>query len=217
MALDPYADATYPATVMTPRSVDNLPNMTFDSEKPKVLFAEDIARLNNEAVSIETVLGANPQGGHATVAARIAAVEEIIGTIMGRVYPVGSQYVNFTDSTNPATLLGVGTWVLAAKGRVVFGKADSGTFATAGATGGEETHTLTVAEMPAHRHNFIQRPRWWGDDVLAGDSGSVYSQTATTQQFAHSSEARELQNTGGGQAHNNLPPYTVAYVWRRTA
>ena len=74
-------------------------------------------------------------------------------TINNLVYPVGSVYVNATVSTNPATLLGVGTWVAYGEGRVPVGKAGSGTFDTLGATGGAETHTLTLNEIPSHNHN----------------------------------------------------------------
>ncbi len=67
--------------------------------------------------------------------------------------PVGSIYMS-TSSTNPGTSLGFGTWVAWGQGRVPVGIGSNGTtdYTTVEATGGEERHTLTVAEMPSHTH-----------------------------------------------------------------
>ena len=67
------------------------------------------------------------------------------------IYPVGSIYMNATVSTNPGTLLGVGTWVEMGEGKVLLG--ESGSYA-AGATGGATSvsTTLTTNELPNHTH-----------------------------------------------------------------
>lgn len=67
-------------------------------------------------------------------------------SIINLVYPVGSYYINETNSTNPGTLFGVGTWVAVAN-KMIVGKG-SGTFATAGSTGGAETTTIAQANLP---------------------------------------------------------------------
>ena len=128
-------------------------------------------------------------------------------------YPVGSIYTNAEVSTNPATLLGFGTWAAYAEGRVPVGKASSGTFGTLGATGGSETdsHTLQLSEIPSHTHSVtFPRSNTSGGGgpthpcMNAGDGGAV-GVTSGAQ--------------GGGAAHTHdiLQPYIVVYMWKRTA
>jgi len=130
--------------------------------------------------------------------------------IAGFIYPIGSYYTNETDSTNPATLFGIGTWTAVAN-RMVIGKG-SGTFATAGATGGEENHTLTSAEMPAHTHGIGAGTNQW---VRGGTGGNAANIAQTGAAFRV--EIGPSDSTGSGGAHNNMPPYIVAYIWKRTA
>lgn len=159
--------------------------------KPTTQWADNVA----------AVLGAqhNDDGTHGSAAA------VSIGQLL---YPVGSLYFNATDATNPGTLLGFGTWVAFGAGRVPVGKAASGTFQTAGATGGEETHTLSVAEMPAHSHAFNQQI---GQRNNLGFSGTGLNPYSADQ------AGLATTNTGGGGAHNNLQPYIVVYIWQRTS
>lgn len=126
------------------------------------------------------------------------------------IYPIGSLYTNATAGTNPGTLLGFGTWEAYGEGRVVVGKAPSGTFNTLGATGGAETHTLTVAELAVHSHAQNVSANSGGvagrrDFVGEGPFQGAYSQGINTDP------------SGSGHAHNNLQPYIVAYIWKRTA
>lgn len=152
-----------------------------------------------------------------------AYVDAAIATAKSALFPVGSYYINETDSTNPGTLLGFGTWTAAAVGRVPVGKASSGTFQTAGATGGAETHTLTTSEMPSHNHDMgtINRLANVGDvqngagnlDDWPGSGGPI----SATNAVVGNSWTGSMGNTGGGGAHNNLQPYIVVYIWKRTA
>lgn len=130
--------------------------------------------------------------------------------IAGFIYPVGSYYTNETDSTNPGTLFGVGTWSAIAN-RMVIGKG-SGTFATAGATGGEENHTLTSAEMPSHSHTIGTGQNQWVRGG-SGDNAASLSQGGSAFRVVPG----PTDTTGSGGAHNNMPPYVVAYIWKRTA
>ena len=97
------------------------------------------------------------------------------------------------------------------RGRFPVGK-DTGTFATLGGKGGEEKHTLTVAEMPAHQHSGNDRA-WHdkqkrnGQQWFAGlnhDGGSWMSNMAND---ALTNQDTATGTTGGNQPHNNLPPY----------
>jgi hypothetical protein len=128
---------------------------------------------------------------------------------MSDIYPVGSIYINAAVTTNPATLLGFGTWVAFGSGRMMVGyNAADSDFDALQETGGAKTHTLSIAEMPSHNHN---RPLGWkpapnSTDVDITGGNGINPQTNMV-----------TDNTGGGGAHNNMPPYIVAYMWRRTA
>lgn len=124
-------------------------------------------------------------------------------------FPVGSVFIAVV-STDPATLLGYGTWSAFAAGRVLVGlDAGQTEFDVVEETGGAKTHTLTVAEIPAHAHP-EQAPLTAG-----GGSGKLGLDTnaSTLAQVA----GYDTNNTGGGGAHNNLQPYIVVYMWKRTA
>jgi hypothetical protein len=132
-----------------------------------------------------------------------------LSNIMKYVYPVGSIYINATDDTNPEPLLGFGTWSAFGAGRVPVGF-DSGDtdFDTAEETGGDKTHTLTTDEMPSHNH------------TAGGAAARVLQQNGSGNLEGTYSNAHTIQNlqaAGGGSAHNNLQPYIVVYMWKRTA
>lgn len=119
-------------------------------------------------------------------------------------YPVGSYYETSDTSFDPNVSWG-GTWVEDTAGRVLVA-VNTGTFSTVGDTGGEETHTLTIAEMPSHNHQLIPQ----------SDNGGS-SSGHTTYWGAHKTARQYTLNTGGGGAHNNLQPYIVIKRWHRTA
>ena len=119
-----------------------------------------------------------------------------------QVFFVGCVITNTQTAANPNTYLGFGTWVPYAQGQVVVGV---GTGYSLGQTGGEATHTLTVPEIPAHSHNVLYDPTW----QTGGGSGGIGRPGSATWEAT--------SQTGGGQPHNNMQPFTVAYVWTRTA
>lgn len=117
------------------------------------------------------------------------------------VYPIGSIYLS-VNSTDPAILFG-GTWVRL-KDKFLLGAGDT---YDAGSTGGEATHKLTVDEMPSHRHE---------TDVWYHVNGATT--TANRANYASQSGSKIFTTyVGGNKAHNNMPPYLVVYMWKRTA
>lgn len=141
--------------------------------------------------------------------------------ILATVYPVGSIYIS-TASTNPATLFGFGTWTAFATGRTLVGIDASQTeFDVVEETGGAKTHTLTTAQMPGHIHTV--NPKYAlnngvltainGDSIQGGNSG-VYG--GVPSYFAAMPPVNSGV-TGSDGAHNNLQPYIVTYMWKRTA
>lgn len=131
--------------------------------------------------------------------------------VLDNVYPVGSIYMNI-NSTNPGTLFG-GTWEQI-QGKFLLGMSSS---YPAGSQGGEATHTLTEAEMPSHKH-VATRARD-ADDILDnyGGSGAAYGFVAGDSSKGNAGNNYNTSSTGGGQPHNNMPPYLSVYIWKRTA
>jgi hypothetical protein len=139
-------------------------------------------------------------------------------------YPVGSIYINATNSTNPGTLLGFGTWTAFGAGRVPVGFNASNTlFDTAEETGGSadavvvsHTHTATTTITdPGHTHNLpILNDQGYpsGSGGARQGSGAVTS-SATTGITA----ATTVASAGVSGTNANYQPYITVYMWKRTA
>jgi microcystin-dependent protein len=127
-------------------------------------------------------------------------------------YPVGSLYMNASNATNPATLLGFGTWTAFGAGRVLIG-IDSGDtdFDTAEETGGSKTHALTIGELASHNHTV------GSNDSGTGTGGAAGNMELVRDAGTGNGPAVTSSTTGDGDAHNNVQPYIVVYMWKRTA
>lgn len=128
-----------------------------------------------------------------------------VSTVLGKVYPVGSIYMS-VNSTNPKALFG-GTWVQI-KDKFMLA---AGTTYKAGSTGGEAAHTLTTSEMPNHKHA-VYYP-----NAGAADHSAPISYPDGPSDSTYYAVGSYTSGTGGGGAHNNMPPYLSVYVWKRTA
>lgn len=141
-------------------------------------------------------------------------------------YPIGTIYVAVV-STNPNTLLGFGTWTAMATGRVLVGiDATQAEFDTVEETGGAKTVTLSTSELPVHSHGVTDagHAHQIGNSEVEGEGGHPvkpnprdYPGTDGNEQTSTATTGITLQNAGSGGAHNNLPPYQVCYIWKRTA
>jgi len=136
-------------------------------------------------------------------------------------YPVGSIYMNATVATNPGTLLGFGTWATFGAGKVPVGIDASDTdFDTAEETGGAKTHTLTLDEMPAHDH--VPNRNTYGTNNLLlrrnanGTNSSNGFDTTVGEPDISGLNLDFPEIEGNGNAHTNLQPYIVVYMWKRT-
>ena len=127
-------------------------------------------------------------------------------------YPVGSLYMNASNATNPATLLGFGTWAAFGAGRVLVGIDSSDTdFDGAEETGGSKTHALTTGELAPHNHAV------GSNDSGTGPGGAAGNQEHVRDAGVGNGPATSTSTTGSGTPHNNVQPYIVVYMWKRTA
>ena len=166
------------------------------------------ASRSTSASTAFTLLNFNPQGngiGIGQVCEKENTLEigldvEFKGkSLIDTVYPVGSIYLAY-NHTNPGTLFPGTTWAR------IYGAFPWFTDANGqiGLTGGERTVTLTVENLPAHDH------------------GGTYTNAGTSRTHAWlasggSAMGYDTVSTGGGDPHNNMPPYIQISAWRRTA
>lgn len=139
-------------------------------------------------------------------------------------FPVGAIYMSYT-STSPASFIG-GSWTQI-QGRFLLA---AGSGYTATNTGGEATHTLTVDEIAKHNHamyvynggNFTSTYKMGlmtndNHNLITGYGDVIRADKLTGTSHRDNEGERPIDYTGGNTAHNNMPPYLVVYIWRRTA
>lgn len=163
-----------------------------------------------------------------------------VNNIVDMIYPIGSIYMS-VNSTSPQILFG-GTWE---KIEDTFLLA-SGTSYSNGATGGSATVSLSASQMPRHNHSTNSHYHTASESneyyitstssgasnkrVTVPTSGSDYADVQSSSTFHHrtvtGSASPSTKYTGGtgsteayqnGSAHENMPPYLVVNVWKRTA
>ena len=127
---------------------------------------------------------------------------------MDNLFPVGAIYTTI-NKNNPGNFL-PGTWKQFGQGRVLVGQSDADNdFRNAKSTGGSKTVTLNINQMPRHMHNYTFGKAYIGEHPNLQDIGYDTEEPAI-------SDGAETTYTGGGKAHENMPPYIVVYFWERT-
>lgn len=169
-------------------------------------YSSDVPTTKEYVDDLTSVLADGIQDNTDKIAALSNQISNIGSISVDDIYPVGSIYMS-VNSTNPRNLFG-GTWTQL-KDRFLLG---AGSTYTNGSTGGEASHTLTVSEMPSHSH---------AQYVTVGSGGSLAA-NCDYDSYSANSARKSAQNittgdTGSGNAHNNMPPYLVVYMWQRTA
>lgn len=158
-----------------------------------------------------------------------SSMSEVVQNIYLAIHPVGDIVFN-TTGVNPGTLYG-GTWVAWGAGRVPVGfDGDDSAFNTSEKEGGSryiQAHThgisLTTASAGNHSHRVV------------GIDGTNVSQNTTLNRYtmasgattglngaaqangAHTHKINGDTESAGSGNQNNLQPYIVCYMWKRTA
>ena len=192
----PYTNA-WVGTELQPGFVEWYIKTAGINQNDLTVIKEDISQLQTETTQLNNdvtkLMGA------------FTSVTDLTKQLFLLMHRVGDIIFSTSDE-NPSTIYG-GTWVAWGKGQVPVGVDTSDSdFNTVEKTGGEKEHTLTVDEMPSHKHDFGQQ--FATTSNLSGSYG--YYMIAGTQTDV-------IKNTGGNQPHNNLQPYITCYMWKRIA
>jgi len=204
-----------------------------DSDANKVISGDDF---NTEFTTVQTAVNskantasptltgtpAAPTASVATDTTQLATTGFVKNVLENYIYPVGSIYFNMAVSTNPGTLLGFGTWLAYAEGRVLVGFQSSGTFDALDESLGAETSTtgsttLTTSQIPSHAHKVAGSQDSGGYDYGANFTNNNLGDTATGRdKYADTDSV----GGGGGHTHGSTPtlqPSKTLYIWKRTA
>ena len=147
--------------------------------------------------------------GNVTIPVTEVPVSLLTG-LLEKTYPVGAIYMS-TVYISPASIFG-GTWTRLYDRFLVGGGSDY----SIGSTGGEKTHKLTTTEMPKHTH-YANKYKDGMNYIVHYSSNETTGFKTSAGSGGHGVLLAALENTGGGNEHNNLPPYLAVYMWKRTA
>ena len=119
-------------------------------------------------------------------------------------YPIGKIWQS-TDPTSPAALIG-GTWEAIESGRFLV--AAGGDYVV-GSKGGAASVALKPEQMATHI------PIYYTSSNGSNPAGAIGANAA----YSSSNPAGQINLgiVGGGQPHENRPPFYAAYMWRRIA
>lgn len=173
---------------------------------------------------------AAPTAAYGTNTTQLATTAFVQAALQA-LHPVGSVYINATNSTNPASLFGFGTWAAFGAGRVPVGFDGSNPlFDAAEKTGGNydgsllaHTHGFsgTTAGGGAHTHDLFYHPTLRSTNCcsyifpsVGGTSLAGVISTAPDHTHAFSGTTASSGTSG---TNTNVQPYITVYMWKRTA
>jgi hypothetical protein len=196
---------THPASSTANSNRAYIQNISFDSYGHVLSTTSSNERTDLEIINVigdSLVEGQNVSIDKSTEG-EIKISYDSASTILATTYPIGSIYIS-VNSDNPASVFG-GTWESFAKGRCLIGlDSNDPDFNLVEKPGGEKDVTLSVNELPSHNHG--KTPLYVGENSHRGGSGSAFSIDNVVEVEA-----------GGDNPHNNMQPYIVVYMWKRTA
>lgn len=120
--------------------------------------------------------------------------------VFNNVFPVGYVWISYTN-TSPARLIG-GTWT-PITGRFPYFNAGTD-------TGGANSQTLSIAQMPSHAHVYTDY------HTVVQQYEGIASKPCVAYDEENYADGKSTKAVGGGQAYNNMPAYQTLYAWRRT-
>lgn len=143
----------------------------------------------------------------------VSNLQTTVNNYWKTVFPIGYIYMTTDGNFNPNNTFG-GTWTRI-KDRFLLA---SGDVYSNNAMGGSSTHTLTVNELPTHKH-YVGNSEG-GNFWYLGKPGGVSQENSQGVSFSGTQGRNttfETTEVGGGQPHNIMPPYLTVMVWKRTA
>jgi len=195
------AEYTAIASAVASKADINSPTFTGTPTLPSGTIATTVADNTDSSTKIATT----------------AFVQSVKTLVLQSVFPVGAIYTSYSVSTDPATVLGFGTWS-AIQGKVLaaYQSGDSD-FGTAGGTGGskdavvvEHNHGITD---PGHNHTVTTS----NTSTIASGNAIPLNYLYTTRTTSTSTTGITINNEGVSGTGKNLQPYVTVHMWRRTA
>ena len=169
----------------------------------------------DEHYSFETDLNIQGNITGNNVVLNNTSFDTIYTKIFNNMYPIGSVYVTFDASFDPNNNM-KGKWVKLDNNKFLRTSGNGKTNETGGADSHihkTKDHTLTIDEIPSHKHKL----KGYGATLGKGETGWRWGGKGTKE------EDNVMTSTGGDKAHNhgdtesanNLPSYVTVIMWKR--
>ena len=168
-------------------------------------IGNNVASLNTTVNTLNSTVSSlsSTVSSHTTSISSLSSNKLNTSDLLDKIYPVGSIYMS-TKNVSPASFLG-GKWN-PLQDRFLIG---AGSSYSVNAKSGATTVTLTTSQIPSHTHAVHEQLVGWvssGGWLGMGSSSNFKTGLNTTY---------SVGATGGGSAHNNMPPYHAVYMWER--